>query len=125
MVALVAAMGFIAALTLLPGSPLPYRYLADLTEPWIDPGVLAASLNVLLFVPLGMLIGAVGRPLLLFGAIGASVAVEVVQVLIPGRSPRLDDVATNSLGACLGYLAVIVGCRLAERRAAGREQPLP
>lgn len=118
MVALVAAFTFIAALTLAPGSPAPYRLLAALVSPWIDPGPLAVALNVLLFVPLGAVIAWFGRPRLLLVALLASVFVELCQVLLPGRHPLLIDVATNTLGSCLGYLAVIVGRRMVERRAA-------
>jgi glycopeptide antibiotics resistance protein len=122
MMALVAAIVLIAALTLTPGSPLPYLYLADLTEPWIDPLVLSAALNVLLFVPLGIVLGWFGRPWLLLGAVAVSVTIELVQFVLPGRNPLLSDVVTNALGACLGYLAVVAWHRLRRARDARQEQ---
>ena len=116
-VALVAAITFIAALTLTPGSPAPYQFLADVFSPWIAPWPLAIALNVLLFVPLGAVIAWFGRPRLLLLAFTASVLVELTQVLLPDRNPLLIDVVTNTLGACLGYLAVVVSRRVTERRA--------
>ena len=120
--ALVAAIVLIVALTLTPGSPLPYLYLADLAEPWVDPSVLAAALNVLLFVPLGMVIAWFGRPRLLLAAVAASVTIELVQFALPDRNPLLRDVGTNSLGACLGYLAVVTWHRFTRARVARQDQ---
>ncbi len=115
-VALVAAIAFIAALTLTPGSPAPYQSLADLLSPWIAPWPLAVVLNVLLFVPLGAVIAWFGRPWLLLMAFMASVVIELTQTLLPGRNPLLLDVVTNTLGACLGYLAVVASRHIVERR---------
>jgi glycopeptide antibiotics resistance protein len=121
-VALVAAVAFIAVLTLTPGSPVPYLYLAEVVSPWVGSSALALALNVLLFVPLGAVIAWFGRPWLLLGALGASVAIELTQFLLPGRNPLLIDVVTNTLGACLGYVAVIAYRHLASRRARRRAE---
>lgn len=107
MVALVAAIVFIAVLTLTPRSPLPYQFLAERLSPWVDSQPVAVALNVLLFVPLGAVIAWFARPWLLLGAVAMSVAIELTQTLLPGRNTLLLDVITNSLGACLGYLAVV------------------
>lgn len=91
--------------------------------------------NVLLFVPLGVVLagalagrrdrsGASERSaaLRLFGATGLgvllSVAIEVVQLRIPGRATDVDDVIFNALGALVGASALLVGERVRARRAA-------
>lgn len=91
--------------------------------------------NVLLFTPLGAVLagalagrrdrsGASDRPaaLRLFGATGLgvllSVAIEVVQLRIPGRATDVDDVIFNALGALVGASALLVGERVRARRAA-------
>jgi VanZ family protein len=69
--------------------------------------------NIILFIPLGVLIGIwLGRRLgrgpwraiLLLAAISASF--ETLQLFIPVRSPSIDDVITNTLGGALGVLLV-------------------
>ena len=122
MVALVAAIAFIAVLTLTPGSPVPYQFLAEAAAPWVDSGVVSLALNVLLFVPLGAVIAWFGRPRLLLAAFAASVAIELAQTLLPGRNTMLRDIVTNTLGACLGYLIVVGGRRLRRRRRAQQDQ---
>lgn len=89
--------------------------------------------NVLLFTPLGaVLAGALagrrdrsGRPsnpavVRLVGATGLgvllSVAIEIVQLQIPGRATDVDDVIFNALGALVGASALLVGERVAARR---------
>jgi glycopeptide antibiotics resistance protein len=119
------AAGFLvvlAALTLLPGSPLPFRLIAEATAPWIGPRRLAFLLNVLLFVPLGLLAGVVRRPKLLLLAFALTLGIETVQYLIPGRSPDGFDLLANSTGAVLGY-AVVEVFRLSRRRAGPRPRP--
>lgn len=64
--------------------------------------------NVLLFVPLGAGLATFrvsAGPALAAGLL-LSAAVETAQLLIPGRSGALVDVATNALGTALGYAAV-------------------
>jgi glycopeptide antibiotics resistance protein len=83
--------------------------------------------NVILFIPLGVLIGAwLGRRLrqgtwhavLLFAAISASF--ETLQLFIPVRSPSIDDVIANTLGGALGLL-LVRRLTLLSAAAAGRE----
>jgi hypothetical protein len=68
-------------------------------------------LNVVLFIPLGVLIGAwlgqrtgqgAWRAILLLAAI--SVSFEMLQLFIPGRVTSIDDVTANTLGGALGVL---------------------
>jgi VanZ family protein len=77
---------------------------APVTTRWVEP-----SLNVALFVPLGLLL-CWGLPLLSRSAVWGicvfgSVLVELVQYLfLPGRDGSARDVVTNSTGAALGVL---------------------
>ena len=83
-------------------------------------GAADAALNLLLFAPLGWLAGAArsrrfprggaGAPLVWAGAVGAlvSLAVEVVQMPIPGRDASLGDLVFNTLGAGVGAGAWIL-----------------
>lgn len=90
--------------------------------------------NVLLFVPLGALLagalagrrdrsGASERhpALRLFSATGLgallSVAIEVVQLRIPGRATDVDDVIFNALGTLVGASALLVAERVMVSRA--------
>jgi glycopeptide antibiotics resistance protein len=67
-----------------------------------------ALANLVLFVPLGLLLCALLPRLrrLAVWALGvaASVTIELVQFLLPERSPSLRDVVINSLGAALGVV---------------------
>jgi glycopeptide antibiotics resistance protein len=82
-----------------------------------EPLPLAAMLgNVALFVPLGWLLPSVWPPLrdirriVVLGA-ACSMAIEVSQLLlVPGRTPSVDDVIFNALGALIGA-AVFLGSR--------------
>ncbi len=58
--------------------------------------------NVALFLPLGFFIGFAHRGRALVVGLAFSVLVELVQQFIPGRSPSLLDVATNTVGAWTG-----------------------
>jgi VanZ family protein len=69
--------------------------------------------NVVLFIPLGALIGAwlggragrrAWRAIVLLAAI--SIGFETLQLFIPVRSPSIDDVIANTLGGTLGILLV-------------------
>jgi hypothetical protein len=70
----------------------------------VDGWQVAIVLNVLLFVPLGMVIGWTRRPYLLLAAPLLSIAIEVTQLLLPTRSATLIDVVANTLGAVVGFL---------------------
>jgi hypothetical protein len=66
-----------------------------------------AILNVLLFTPLGFLLGLRRHavPLRVWGGLTMlAVLIEVTQILLPGRFPTVSDVLANSAGAALGLL---------------------
>ncbi|MBM3717002.1 MAG: VanZ family protein [Actinobacteria bacterium] len=79
------------------------------------------TLNVALFVPVGMAVAAL-LPLRWawlaagFGAV-LSIVIETAQAAIPGRVPDVDDVLANTAGAILGT-AVVILVRLVARTAA-------
>lgn len=88
--------------------------------------------NVLLFVPLGLAVaGAVGAGrspaarLAAAGGVGAglSVAVEGLQLLVPGRTTDVDDVIFNTLGALVGGAVLLVAERLYRRGGRRRRRP--
>lgn len=90
--------------------------------------------NVLLFVPLGLAVaGAVGPGrsptvrLAAAGGLGAglSVAIEGVQLLVPGRATDVDDVIFNALGALVGGAVLLVAERLRRRGSRQRRRPAP
>jgi VanZ family protein len=54
---------------------------------------------------------------MLLVAVALSVGIETVQHLIPGRSPSLRDVVTNSLGAAIGYALARAASRWQARRS--------
>lgn len=68
-----------------------------------DRGTADAILNVLLFLPLGLL-APVRRwvPALLL-AVLASTAIELLQLAVPGRHPSPGDLVFNTLGAAAGF----------------------
>lgn len=70
-------------------------------------------LNVLMFVPFGYLLTRVfkhsSRALVL--VVTATVAIELMQLLIPGRFPTVGDVTANIVGGCLGIWAASVRSR--------------
>jgi Concanavalin A-like lectin/glucanases superfamily/VanZ like family len=63
--------------------------------------------NTLLFLPFGFVLSlaSAGRIRTLASAAGLSLAVETVQVFVPGRDPNLGDLIFNSTGAALGAIA--------------------
>jgi glycopeptide antibiotics resistance protein len=102
----VVALVATALLTLLPGSPVPYRLIADAVSPWIGPRRVAFILNVTLFVPLGAL-AAWRRSRRAFVAVLAlSLLIETLQLVIPGRSPDPFDLLANGVGAVTGAYLV-------------------
>jgi glycopeptide antibiotics resistance protein len=65
--------------------------------------------NVALFVPLGWLLPMTWPQLrslqrVLVAAAACSIAIELVQFAIPGRSPATDDVLLNTLGGLIGAI---------------------
>lgn len=80
---------------------------------WVDYSLVETAANVLLFVPLGLLVGTwLGSRWTWLAAVAGcclSMAVETSQaLLLPGRVPTLQDVLANTLGAALGTVAVYV-----------------
>jgi glycopeptide antibiotics resistance protein len=117
-----AAVVLILGMTLSLDPPWLFERLAALLDPHVSGWVIARVLNVVLFVPLGVAIGVWRRPWWLVGAAAGSVAIELTQHLLPNRSPDPWDVVTNTAGAVLGYLAVVL---LSRRTAARRERADP
>jgi glycopeptide antibiotics resistance protein len=74
----------------------------------IVPGIAGAVANLLLFIPLGFLVGVRWRFLDRWGVvlalgIGFSLAIEATQFLLGGHDSSFDDVLMNSLGAVCGH----------------------
>jgi len=67
---------------------------------WLADGVL----NVALFVPLGLAAGWRATSFWRVAVAGAllSTAIEVLQMMVPGRDPSLRDIVANTTGAALG-----------------------
>ena len=88
---------------------------------WISYGLVEFTANVVMFLPLGVL-GSLARPpgggrtvVLLAAALSGTV--ELVQAtMLPDRTGDLRDVASNTLGALVGVLAVALVRRRARRR---------
>ncbi len=128
-----AALAGVGVLLLLPTSALPSELMWLIVNALRDagaPGWLAdvvlweRVLNVLLFVPLGVL-GALVRPrwsLVRWVATGVATsgALEAVQATMPGRDASLVDVLANAAGLVLGAALVLVtrscGCLVHCRR---------
>lgn len=69
-----------------------------------------ALLNVALFLPAGLVLGSMMRPLAAVAVAGVlSALIELAQGFIPGRDPHLGDVLFNTLGAALGIVVLRVG----------------
>jgi len=67
---------------------------------WLADGIL----NVGLFVPLGLVSGWRARSFWKTLGAGAlfSAAIEVAQLILPGRDPQLNDIVSNSIGMAIG-----------------------
>lgn len=81
--------------------------------------VLEALANVVMFVPFGVLLVALGtRPVrAIAAALLFSGTIETVQLAIPGRVSTLQDVVLNTAGAALGALLAAGASRLGRRRS--------
>jgi VanZ family protein len=79
-------------------------------SPWClvcgDRGTADAILNLLFFVPLGLALANGRRSMLQALLVGASIsgAVEVAQIVVPGRYSNPGDVLWNGAGAWVGFL---------------------
>ena len=112
-VALAAWFLVLVSLTLVPQPRLPVdRGLARISACLIcgDRGASDAILNVLLFLPLGLLLEVPGWKArhVLVAAFVLSLSIEVLQVFVPGRYSNLGDVAWNTSG---GWLGAFLGVR--------------
>ena len=69
-------------------------------------GTSDAILNIALFLPFGVALGAFGRSasVAFLAGLSFSVGIELMQFVIPNRSPGLGDLIYNSLGSGLGAL---------------------
>ncbi|WP_210649308.1 VanZ family protein [Nocardioides sp. SYSU D00065] len=105
-----------------------FRYDWPIAPDWASPDHYGFALNVVLFVPLGVIAALLTRwswwRVVLAAAL-ASTAIEVVQWLFLDRVGDEADVAANTLGAALGAGAVSLLARLRSRRAGrpGRRRP--
>ena len=88
-------------------------------------------LNVMMFVPLGYLTARItnSETRALIVLVSLTVAIELAQILIPGRYPTLGDVVANVVGGSLGirasHLRAIRSTRLPDggKRTAARAAP--
>jgi VanZ family protein len=84
------------------------RIIRGLTPP-VQPAVVTNTIgNIFLFLPLGAalcLLGVPRRASVLTGFC-LSLAIEITQLVIPGRTTSADDVLCNTLGAFAGFLLV-------------------
>ena len=107
LIAGLAALALIAFATLVPSPGAPsntgFLCLGCGTQ-----GATDVVVNVMLFLPLGIVLGRLGwRPLVAFGmGLALSGAIEFAQQFIPGRASTLRDVLMNGLGAGVGSLLV-------------------
>lgn len=104
----IIALASISALTLA-SAPDQVQTAAD-TSVWCllcgDLGVVDVTLNILLFIPLGIGLSLLGlsrwRALMIVAL--ASITVETLQLsFIAGRDASLSDLLTNTIGGMLGY----------------------
>jgi hypothetical protein len=115
---LVVSIGAIIAATIPPNAGGPdwdpgAGSQCDLDGPWLAPmsyylRITEDSLNVLLFIPLGLALGLLPRSrrtlILIVAVLAIPIAVEATQLLLPvlGRGCELGDVVNNTLGLLLG-----------------------
>lgn len=77
--------------------------------------------NVILFLPLGILLPLADRRLaqwkrIFLISVGCSVMIEVLQYITARGYSQLDDVVTNTLGGCLGYIIYKTLIRLKRKK---------
>lgn len=114
-----AALAVILALTLVPsgGRVVPTHGCIVCGERWAAD----VLLNIVLFLPLGVVLGLGDRRLVRACLLGAllSALIEFAQLLIPGRDSSIADVLMNTTGTAIGYLVARHAPRLLDlpRRA--------
>jgi hypothetical protein len=82
-----------------------------------------AVLNLFVFVPLGLLAAAAGLRFrtLFAGALAVTLSIEIAQyVMDAGRTADVNDLITNTAGACLGWAAAHLVHRAVARGATPR-----
>ena len=86
--------------------------------PWATYDRVEFASNVLLFVPLGLLlmlsVGYAWKVLLT--GFAATVAIELVQALLPDRTSSVLDVIANTSGTVLGIVLAVIGVELFSSR---------
>ena len=68
--------------------------------------------NVVVFVPVGMLVGWIWRWRGLWFAAGLSIAIELLQLVTSRGLCEFDDVFHNMIGAVIGIGIVMIGRKL-------------
>jgi glycopeptide antibiotics resistance protein len=127
---MVLSLGIVVAATLTPQADALEAGVrgpgyCDFSRIWLAPweqllSVTDASLNVLLFIPLGAAIGLVPRSrrraAIVVGAIALPFAIEITQSLAPwlDRGCESADVVDNLMGLALGLIAGVVAGRIAQ-----------
>ena len=116
--ALVVSVAAIIAVTLIPtdgGVDVKLTPLADIIAAFSPPiqafDLLEVVGNVFLFAPLGALLCFRGLRLTraVLAGVLFSAAIEVTQLLVPGRTTSFDDVLLNALGVVLGHALAVSG----------------
>jgi glycopeptide antibiotics resistance protein len=119
----------VAAVTVVPDPEygrVPWRDMVQLVPFRVDP--LSFLLNVLMFVPFGVLAPLfrrsvdAWRPVLLWAA-AASAGIELTQLVLDvtlgaGRTVDVNDLIANAAGALAGYLALRLVRAFSDRRRA-------
>jgi glycopeptide antibiotics resistance protein len=93
--------------------------LGEVRQGWVEFGA-----NVVLFVPLGVLVTLAFRAAWIGVTVAAvlSASAELVQVLLPNRTPSARDVLANVLGAAIGA-AIVVALRAGRRHRDTPSEP--
>jgi len=97
---------------------------------FVDYDRIEFTANIALFVPFGLLLGALSRPgrrwVAFLLCVAGSAAIELGQALfLPHRIASIADVVANSMGAAIGILVVDLVGRVARSRRAATEQEEP
>jgi hypothetical protein len=123
---LIVGIGFVVAATLTPDADafagLASDGTCDVSRVWLAPigeltRITSTSLNVLLFVPLGLAVGLLPRSrtanLITIAAVASPFVVEATQLLVTvlGRGCQTADIVDNLLGVAIG-MAIGTGARL-------------
>ncbi|HYI45440.1 MAG TPA: VanZ family protein [Actinomycetota bacterium] len=131
--ALALSLAGIVVVTMVPsptviGGPffnfVPGAGIIELADGSVDRTIPLVNLvsNILLFMPLGFFYALRfhrARPILTACIVGVCVscAIEVFQVLLPGRTVDVDDVIFNGLGTLIGAVVSLPVPRMAGRRS--------